>query len=74
MGGVRELVRQLLPASRFEFPPEKCGGSELRFRGAEFDEALLLPHLQRHSLLQLRRPEAVLRKVRRETDDTCCSK
>ena len=36
MGGVRELVRQLLPASRFEFPPEKVINSRLYF-SPEFD-------------------------------------
>lgn len=38
----------------------QCGGFELRFRGAEFDEALLLLDLQRFALLQLCNPEAVL--------------
>ncbi|XP_021813606.1 cystinosin homolog isoform X7 [Prunus avium] len=64
MDGFHMLVRRLLPTNHIEFPPEKRCGFELRFRGAEFDKAFFLSHLQRHPLLQLRRSKAVLGEIR----------
>ncbi|XP_024183312.1 cystinosin homolog isoform X2 [Rosa chinensis] len=57
------MVHQLLPTSHLKFSQKKCYWVELRFRATEFDQAFVVSHLQRHSLLQLRRSKTVLGEI-----------